>query len=302
MLGLSDLAITKVPVVVLDTETTGLIPSVGHRVVEIAAVRIEASPSTGWQVTNQISQLLNPGRSMDPDASRINGIYDDDLRGKPSFEDIASELFSLASGALLVAHNAQFDASFLGMELFIMGNRTQVGKPMALPNPWLCTLMLARRNFHFGRYSLTHIARMLGVRAGRAHRALGDVFTTAEVFKRMIREMAEQDITQVGDLLLAQGGPIYTPVIPEIDLPPPLNVALAGKKGLRILYRGPAGEKVHNVTAQYATEYAGNKYLVASYRSGQDQRTFRVDRITAVEIVGGNSTLSSGDHVDNGET
>jgi DNA polymerase III epsilon subunit family exonuclease len=279
--------ITDVPLVILDTETTGLFPGVGHRVVELAAIRMERSTSSEWRIVNQFSQLINPGRSMDPDASRINGILNEDLVGKPSFEDISEEIFTIIDGALLVAHNAQFDASFLGMELHIMNLYNPRRDYSGIPNPWLCTLMIARRNFHFGNNSLGHIARMLSVRTGRAHRALGDVFTTAEVLKRMIVELARRGIVLVGDFLHAQGGPIFTPVIPEIKLPHPLNTALLGGSQLRIHYDGPGGRMVHIVNPQYATEYNGKRYLITYCDSRRDQRTFRVDKILKAEIVKG---------------
>ncbi|MGB3715661.1 MAG: exonuclease domain-containing protein [Candidatus Promineifilaceae bacterium] len=301
MSDLIESSISEVPVVVLDTETTGLFPGVGHRVVELAAIRMETSSSRVWRVTDQFSQLINPGRSMDPDASRINGILDEDLLGKPSFEDISEEIFALTEGALLVAHNAQFDASFLGMELHIMNIYKPRRDYYGIPNPWLCTLMVARRNFHFGNNSLGHIARMLGVRTGRAHRALGDVFTTAEVLKRMIDELARRGIVLVGDLLHAQGGPIYTPVVPKIELPHPIDKALVGGRQLRIQYDGPGGMMVHNVNPQYATEYNGRQYLITYCDSRRDQRTFRVDKILKAEILEGGESLLSGKYVDDRE-
>lgn len=283
--GLTESSIYEVPVVIIDTETTGLFPGVGHRIVELAAIRMEASTSKEWLLTDEFSQLLNPGRSMDPDASRISGIVDDDLVGKPSFEDIAAEFLAITEGALLVAHNAQFDASFLGMELYIMSIYSLGLEHHTIHNPWLCTMMLARRNFNYGRNSLGHIARLLGVRTGRAHRALGDVYTTMEILKRMFREMRARQINLVGDLLHAQGGPIYTPEIAEINLPHPLSEAVTGRGRLRIVYDGPGGKLVHKVNPQYATEFRGRQYLITYCDSRRDQRTFRVDKILEAELI-----------------
>ena len=111
MNGMLDQPDQETPLVVLDTETTGLSPAMGHRIVEVAAVRMQ-----GWQVTATFNSLVNPGRPMDPGASRVNGIYDHDLVSAPSFADIAGELHSMLDGAVLVAHNARFDAAFLGIE------------------------------------------------------------------------------------------------------------------------------------------------------------------------------------------
>src|SRR5690606_28870570 len=114
--NLQDRPLNEVPLVVLDTETTGLMPQLGHRVVEIAAVRL-----VGWRETARVSSLVNPGRPIDPGASRVNGIYDDDLVDAPPFSDVFLQLQSLLEGALLVAHNALFDASFLSMEYHLLG-------------------------------------------------------------------------------------------------------------------------------------------------------------------------------------
>jgi DNA polymerase III epsilon subunit len=195
---------SDIPLVVLDTETTGLSPKQGHRVVEIGAVRFENGKQTA-----EFSQLLYPQRKMDPRASRINGITDADLAGQPAFADIAPELLALLDGAVLVAHNAPFDAGFLGMEFYINGYQIESGGVPS--NPWACTLQLARRHFYFGRNNLSHIARQMGIRMGRAHRALTDVYMTAEIFKRMTQKLAKQNLVTIGDVLHAQGGAIYTP-------------------------------------------------------------------------------------------
>jgi len=282
---LTERSVFDVPLVIVDTETTGLFPGIGHRVVELAAIRLDPGPSAGWRVSHEFSQLINPGRSMDPEASSINGIYDRDLVGKPSFEDVSDEIRSMVDGAVLVAHNAQFDASFLGMELYIESIYDPSVEYQGIPNPWLCTLALARRNFHFGRNSLGHIARTLRVRSGRAHRALGDVYTTTEVLKRMLKTMADRGVDLVGDLLHAQGGPIYTPFVSDVSLPYPLDIALSEGGRLQIVYDGPAGRTERKVNPQYATEFQGKQYLITYCDVSRDQRTFRVDRILKAELI-----------------
>lgn len=266
-----------IPFVVLDTETTGLHPYTGHRVVEIGAVRFE----NGEKVA-ELDQLLQPGRLMDPGASRVNGIDDIDLLGKPTFADIAPDLLSLLDGALLVAHNAAFDASFVGMEYFINGytNGTQQGVPA---NPWVCTLLLARQHFYFGRNNLSHIAQQLNIRMGRAHRALNDVYMTAEIFKRMTQILADQKIITVGDLLHAQGGAIYTPAPPRADLPPLIADAMANGRSLQIRYVTPTKKSQRTITPKYITQSKDHTYLVAYCHKENDQRTFRLDRIVRAE-------------------
>ena len=269
---------SETPIVVLDTETTGLYPGLGHRIVEIGAIRLE-----NWREVGQVSTLIQPGRKMDPKASSVNGISDADLQGQPTFSQVADELRALLDGAVVVAHNAEFDAGFVGQELSIHG--LQSGGPVAaLPNPWLCTLLLARRHFHFGRNNLSHIARHLGVRMGRAHRALNDVYMTAEILKRMVRQLEQRRLETVGDLLHAQGGTIYAPFFAG-HLPDVLAEALGNGRNLRLLYLGQHGESNRVVTPLYPSQHNGVGYLVAFCHQVQDQRTFRLDRIFSAELL-----------------
>jgi DNA polymerase III subunit epsilon len=272
---------SQIPIVVLDTETTGLYPGLGHRVVEIGAVRLE-----NWQPVAEFDQLIYPERQMEPKASSVSGITDVDLLGKPTFGEIASELATFLDGALIVAHNASFDAGFLGMEFFISRQAELTGsRQPVLPNPWLCTLLLARKYFYFGRNNLGHIARKLGVRMGRAHRALNDVYMTAEILKRMVRQLEKQRLATVGDLLYAQGEPIYTPPPPNVFLPEPIVEALANGRQLHILYLGENGETERTVTPLYPSQHRGVGYLVADCHLRNDRRTFRLDRIFSAELI-----------------
>jgi len=273
---------SDIPIVVLDTETTGLKPYLGHRVVEIAAVRLE-----NWQRVGEFSRLIQPERPMDPGAAAINGIYDRDLVGQPIFADVAAELAAFLDGALLVAHNAAFDAGFVGQEFAIAGYAAQrlPGEPV-LPQPWLCTLELARRHFYFGKNNLGHIARRLGVRVGRAHRALTDVYTTAEILKRMARDLEKKRFVTTADLLHAQGGPIYTPPAPVTAVPPLIAQAIAHKQIITIRYLSRSGETRRRVSPKFVTEGEGAAYLVAYCHERQAQRTFRLDKIFDVEWVG----------------
>ena len=269
---------SEIPIVVLDTETTGLYPGLGHRIVEIGAIRLE-----NWQEVGQMSSLIQPGRKMDPKASSVNGIDDAALVGQPTFSEVAEDLLTLLNGAVVVAHNAEFDAGFVGQELLIHGLQTN-GQATVLPNPWLCTLLLARRHFHFGRNNLSHIARHLGVRMGRAHRALSDVYMTAEILKRMVRTLAQQRLETVGDLLHAQGSSIYAPSFTG-QLPEVVAEALGNGRKLRLLYLGQNGESNREITPLYPSQHNGVGYLVAYCHQAQDQRTFRLDRIFSAELM-----------------
>ena len=262
-----ELPINEIPLVVLDVETTGLYVGMGHRVVEVGALRFE-----NWQATAELSQMFNPQRKMDKRAAQVNGISDLELLDKPLFSAVADQLIEMVDGALIVAHNASFDANFIGMELWL------ADRPI-IKNPWLDTLQLARNYFYFGRNNLTHIARKLGVRVGRAHRALSDVYVTAEVLKRMARELENQGMHTVGDLLHAQHDPVYCPPPPQPNLPDVITRALSDKHDVEILYIANSGETTRRITPRYATQHRGTDYLIAYCHLRKDQRSFRIDRI-----------------------
>lgn len=262
--------IDEVPLAVLDTETTGLEPALGHRVIEIAISRLE-----GWQEVDQINQLVNPGRSIPATASRINRITDGDVANAPTFASLADEIAQLLDGALVVAHNASFDAGFVAAEWTLTGREP-------LLNPCACTLELARRRYSFWRNNLHEVARALGVRTGRAHRAMSDAWVTAQVFRRMLKDLNQWGIHTVGELMHAQGGPIYFPPPPPIDLPAPLDRAIRQRIPIGIRYLDDHDELTERVIEPYFTgSYDDDDYLVAYCRLSNGQRTFRLDRILA---------------------
>ena len=99
--------------VFLDTETTGLDPNQGHRIIEIAAVEMSNRQLT----KNHYHTYLNPRRDIDQAAQDVHGITSDFLKDKPLFEDIASEFLNFIKGSEIIIHNAPFDIGFLNMEL-----------------------------------------------------------------------------------------------------------------------------------------------------------------------------------------
>ena len=103
--------------IILDTETTGLEPSQGHRIIEIGAVEMVNRRLTG----NRFHQYLNPERAIDVGAMEVHGITDAMVADKPRFADIAADLLAFVTGAELVIHNAPFDVGFLNSELQRLG-------------------------------------------------------------------------------------------------------------------------------------------------------------------------------------
>jgi len=269
-MNLSDRLVEQVPLAILDAEFTGLVPALGDRVIEIAILRLENTRLAG-----ELNELVNPGRPISPGASRVSGLHNSDVADAPCFADLADQIAELLDGALIVSHYAEFDAAFIAAEW------TLTGRPYLL-NPWACTLQLARRQYRFWRNSLRDVARELDVSYGRAHRAMGDAWTTARIFRRMLRDLSGKGICTVGQLMYAQGGEIRFPPPPPINLDPSLDAAVRNQTPMGVRYWDDNGQTTEQVIEPYyLSSYREDDYLVAFCRSRNAQRVFRIDRILA---------------------
>ncbi len=165
---------------VLDTETTGIDPSEGHRILEIACVEIVARRLTGEIFHTRV----NPHRLIDEDARAVHGISNADVANEPSFSDIAAAFVEYVRGSTLVIHNAKFDLSFLNIEL------ARAGHPLKLQT--LCnvidTLAMARQRHPGQNNSLDALCKRYAVDASsrsEAHGALIDATLLADVYLAM---------------------------------------------------------------------------------------------------------------------
>jgi DNA polymerase-3 subunit epsilon len=160
--------------VLFDTETTGLDPLAGDRIIEIAAIELIRDLPTGVV----FHRLVDPERDIDPDATRVHGLTRADLAGKPRFADIADELLAFIGGDPLVAHNAMFDFGFLNAEL------ARLGRPSICLTRKVDTLELARSKFPGLPNSLDALCRRFGIDLSErtSHNALLDCRLLAEVY------------------------------------------------------------------------------------------------------------------------
>src|SRR5262245_3076685 len=164
--------------IVLDTETTGLDPTQGHRMVEIGCIELVNRFPTG----KTFHRYLNPERDMPAEALAVHGLTLDFLKDKPLFGTVADELVDFIGEAPLVAHNAQFDLGFLNAELEREG-RTQVARERLVD-----TLLLARRRHPGGSNRLDDLCTRYGIDNSRRtkHGALLDAELLAEVYIELI--------------------------------------------------------------------------------------------------------------------
>lgn len=173
--------IVQVRQLLLDTETTGLDPKQGHRIIEIAAVELVNRRLTG----RHLHFRLDPERDIDFAATEIHGLTRDDLRGKPRFADVAPEFIDFARGAEWVIHNAPFDVAFFDAEFDLCGYPLSP----SIYGRLVDTLALARETFPGKRNNLDALCERFGV--SNAHRtrhgALVDAQLLAEVYLAMTR-------------------------------------------------------------------------------------------------------------------
>lgn len=166
--------------VVLDTETTGLEPSDGHRIIEIGCVELVDRRLTG----NTYHQFIQPDRTIDPGAIEVHGITNESLVDKPRFADIAGAFLGFIRGAELVIHNAPFDVGFINHEFNLL---EQVNDTVEQHCTVLDTLMLARRMHPGQRNSLDALCRRYEIDNSRRelHGALLDAEILADVYLAM---------------------------------------------------------------------------------------------------------------------
>ena len=166
--------------IVIDTETTGLDPANGDRLIELGCVEIVNRIPTG----REFHRYLNPERDVHRDAVAVHGLTVEFLKDKPLFKDVVEEFLDFVGDAPLVAHNASFDMAFINAEL------QRLAKPMLTRNSVVDTLALARRRHPAGPNSLDALCKRYGIDNSQRtkHGALMDSLLLANVYVELLGE------------------------------------------------------------------------------------------------------------------
>jgi DNA polymerase-3 subunit epsilon len=194
--------------IVLDTETTGLDPKSGHRIVEIGCIELFNHVPTG----ETYHQYVNPERDMPAEAERVHGLSEDFLSGHPVFAEIAGDFMAFVGDAPLVIHNAAFDMDFINAELALIG-MPEIDRKRAID-----TVSMARRKFPGAQASLDALCRRFGIDLSERslHGALLDAQLLAAVYLELLggrqhgMDLAANAARQQQDAL--DGGAAETPV------------------------------------------------------------------------------------------
>ena len=206
--------------IILDTETTGLSPALGHRIIEIAAVEMINRRLSG----NQFHFYLNPEREIDFGAQQVHGITLEFLQDKPKFCDVAHEFLDFVRGCELIIHNAPFDVGFLNHELGLVDLHAVDGHCAAI----IDTLKLAKELKKKKKNSLDALCRRYAVDNSHRtlHGALLDAALLADVYLAMTRGQES--------LLIDITAPTHSEVLARLEeaVGAPLRVLCASEEEL----------------------------------------------------------------------
>lgn len=261
----------------LDVETTGLDPSSGDKICEIAVIK-----TIDGQIADEFVSIINPGRNIPERAVSIHGITQAMVSRAPLFRDIAKDLLDFLEDTVLVAHNAKFDLEFLRSEL---SNLT-----LPLPeNEVIDTLRIARRYYSFPSNSLGEIARSIGLPIDEQHRALADVKTTKDIFEYFLRDLDRRGIRlkRLKDILKLQGKTVELKAENELVLPTEIERALRDKGKLEIKYLSAYKEEtsVRVIEPFEISVSKTNTYIHAYCHQRKARCTFRLDRILGIKAL-----------------
>lgn len=189
--SLADVPLRELTCVVFDTETTGLRPSEGDRIVSLAGVRIVGGRILTGETFNRI---VNPGRDIPEESTRFHGLTAEQTVGKPPIEVVLPQFKSFVADSVLVAHNAAFDLKFLRMFEGQSGVR--------FDNPVLDTMLLATfLDDRAGGQSLDDLCRRYGIAITGRHTAQGDALATAALLLQMFDDLERRGVHTLGQAL-----------------------------------------------------------------------------------------------------
>jgi DNA polymerase-3 subunit alpha (Gram-positive type) len=173
--------ISETEFVIFDTETTGLSPKQGDRMIELGAVKVK-----GRKIIDTFETFINPRRQLDPGAQLINHITEDMVASAPYSDEVLPRFMEFVGGACLAGHNVKFDLEFVCFELSLMGRKLKDETPA------IDTLLMARRFMpHLTSFKLSNVARSFGVTIEDTHRALSDVKLTHSIMNHLL-DLAER--------------------------------------------------------------------------------------------------------------
>lgn len=269
--------IDEIEFTIFDTETTGLDPDAGDRIVEIAALRIR-----GEELLSAFEALVNPERPISPGAFAVNKITEDMLRDAPKISQILPGFLDFIKGSYLCSYNAIFDLGFINNELKL------IGRDFPQETVVIDILTMARRLLPtLERYALWFVAQKLGLETKQEHRALSDVKITLEVFRRLTNTLKEKGIADLNNFLSLFS--LNSDLARDINSQKLAKIqeAIDLGAGLKIKYLSGSTATVseRQVLPKEIKTEANKIYMVGHCCLRNDERTFSINGILHLEIL-----------------
>ncbi|HLS80397.1 MAG TPA: DNA polymerase III subunit epsilon [Steroidobacter sp.] len=249
--------------IVLDTETTGLEPEQGHRIIEIGCVELVKRRKTG----RTFHRYLRPDRPIDRGAQQVHGITDEFLAQQPRFSDVVDELLEFIGGAELIIHNAAFDLAFLDAELKrLPGVRRQIRDLCSV----IDTLPLARQMHPGQRNSLDALCKRYGV--DNSHRELHGALLDAQILLDVYLAMTGgQTALILGESVDTQAASAFEPAPVAVRPAGVLRIVRASEhelaaheRALELIDKVSGGKTIWKRLAGAEAGYSGGKEAVGA--------------------------------------
>jgi len=268
--------IEEIEFVIFDTETTGLDPEYGDRIVEIAAVRFRGDSKLA-----HFQALVNPGRPVSPAAFAVNRITSEMLEGAPDMKTVIPGFLDFIKGSCLCSYNAGFDLDFLNNELKLAGMAPLEDIVV------VDVLKMARRIMPgLERHALWFVADALGIEAQQEHRAFADVELTLSVFNRLKEALKEKGVSDFANFSNLFG--INRNMLDDMNNQKIIKIQEAIDRGLKvkIRYLSSSGADVteREVLPREVRQERGGGYLIGYCYLRQDERSFRIDGILEIQV------------------
>lgn len=271
--------IDEIEFVIFDTETTGLEPASGDRIVELAALRFQ-----GAKRISEFQSLVNSGQSVSAAAFAVNKISPEMLKDAPLPAMVMSKFRDFIQGSCLCSYNAGFDLDFLNNELKILGIP-------ALEDILIVDILKMARRILPGleRYALWFVADKLGLKMQQEHRAFSDVELTLGVFYKLLAMLKTKGITDFNKFL---GLFSINPILLQNMITQKINriqeaLNLGIKVKIEYLSSSSAQVTEREVLPKEIKEENGRMYLVGYCCLKREERSFRIDNILHIETING---------------
>ncbi|TRZ95714.1 WYL domain-containing protein [bacterium] len=269
--------IDEVDFTIFDTETTGLEPKSGDRIVEIAALRIR-----GQERMDIFQSLVNPQRSISPAAFAVNKITAQMLKHAPDIAVVMPKFLAFIEGSCLCSYNANFDLGFLHYELKLSGR--ELPKDIVVVD----MLKMAKRLLPgMERYALWFVADKLGIKIKQEHRAFSDVELALSVFTKLKKTLSDKGITDFQNFTNLFG--VQAQLLDNLNNQKLTQIQEAMDLGvkLKIRYISSSEARVseRQVIPKEIRQEQKYTYLIGHCCLRNEERTFRIDNILHLEII-----------------